>query len=81
MEMQENSPPGTVLSPPLAIDLDIGENGISHYTLQGGSGLFELQQHVSPDSPPEPKLVLRTRLDREEGGAHHKLRLTAHGWP
>lgn len=81
MEVQEDSPLGTVLSPPLASDLDIGPNGISHYELQGGAGLFELQQHVSHDSPPEPKLVLKRRLNREEGGVHHKLRLLAYGWP
>lgn len=76
--MQENSAPGTALSPPLAIDQDAGVNGLSHYELQGGSGLFELQQKVARDVPPEPKIVLKSRLDKEEASSH-QLRLIAYG--
>ncbi|XP_063784649.1 protocadherin gamma-C5-like isoform X18 [Pseudophryne corroboree] len=67
--------PGTVFDLEIAEDLDIGDNGVSQYTLNTNS-YFSLSVKTRNDRILVPQLILEKTLDREDK-QEHNLILTA----
>ncbi|XP_051056778.1 protocadherin beta-4 isoform X1 [Phodopus roborovskii] len=75
LKIPENSQPGTLLPLNLAQDLDVGSNGLQHYTVNSNSH-FHVVTRNNSEGKKYPELVQDRALDREEQ-AELSLTLTA----